>query len=88
MVQRDARVRDGLAGPGQTDAIAVVGAQLADVPAAVLEVEGVHTSAVEVGGLDEAFHHGIIIVNGFVARSVVEAASEVGADAAGHGPVG
>ena len=88
MVQRDARVCHGLAGPGQTDAVVVVGAQLADVPAAVLEVKGVHASAVEVGGFDEAFHHRVVVVDSFVVGGIVEAAPEVGADAAGRGLVG
>ena len=47
-----------------------------------------HASAVEVGRLDEAFHHGVVIVDGFVVGSVVETATEVGADAAGRGLVG
>ena len=88
MVQRDARVRHGLAGPGRTNAGVVSGAQFADVPAPVLEVEGVHASAVEVGGLDEAFHHRVVVVDGFVVGGVVETATEVGADAAGRGLVG
>ena len=90
MVQRDARVRHGFARPGQTHAV-VVRAQLADVPAAVFEVERVHAAPGEEGGLDEAFHHRVVVVDGFVAGGVVEAAPEVGADAAGWGlvdPVG
>ena len=87
MVQRDARVRHGLARPGQADAV-VAHAQLANVAASVLQVERVHASAVEVGGLDEAFHHRVVVVDGFVAGGIVEAPPEVGADAACRGLVG
>ena len=88
MVQRDALVRHGLASPGQRDAVGVVGPQLADVAAVVLEVEGVHAAAGEVGGLDEALDDRVVVVDAFVFRRVVEAAPEVGADAAGWGLVG
>ena len=87
MVQRDARLRHGLARPGQTDAV-VVHAQFANVSAAVLQVERVHASAVEVGGLDEALHHRVVVVDGFVIGGVVEALPKVGANAAGCGLVG
>ena len=87
MVQRDARVRHGLACPWQTHAV-VVQAQLANVPAVVLQIECVHTSPIEVRGLDEAFHHRVVVVDGFVAKGIVEAPPKVGADAACWGLVG
>ena len=84
MVQRDALVRHRLARPGQTHAV-VVHTQLADVPAAIFQVECVHATPVEVRGLDEAFHHRVIIIKDFVAGGVIEALPEVSADAAQAG---
>lgn len=80
-------MRHGLASPWQTHAVGVQ-AQLANVPAAVLQIERVHASPTGVRGLDEAFHHRVVVVDGFIAKGIVEAPPKVGADAACLGLVG
>ena len=57
------------------------------MPATVFQIECVHSTPVEVRALDEAFHHRVFVIKGFIAGGVIKAAAEISADAAHGGSV-